>query len=136
VRADGFTVTCNWLESGEPDRLPDGGFTVSQLPPLLVIGAAVNAVTLELLLESVTGCETGSTLLAGKLKLSEGGAVVKGLDPVGELALRTTGIERNDPAEEMLMKPTSVPEVGAPAPIETVSESGVLPTAGLTTNQL
>jgi hypothetical protein len=108
---------------------------VSQLPPLLVIGAAVNVVTLELLLESVTACVTGSTLLACKLKLSEVGLVVKGLEVV-ELALRTTGTDKNDPADEMLMKPTSVPEVGAPAPIETVRESGVFPPAGLTTNQL
>jgi len=136
VSAAGFTVTCNCPESGESDKLPDGGFTVSQLPPLLVIGEAVNVVTLELLLESVTACETGSRLLACKLKLSEVGFVEKGLGPVVALALRTTGIERNDPADERLIKPTSVPEAGAPAPTDTVSESGVFPLVGLTTNQL
>lgn len=48
-RAVGFTVTCK-----PPDKLPDCGLTVSHPPPSLVRAVAVNVVTLELLLESVT----------------------------------------------------------------------------------
>jgi hypothetical protein len=129
-------VTCNWPERGVPERLPDAGDTVSQLPPSLVIGVAVKEVALELLLEIVTVFEIGTVGLAGNPKLSEVGFVERGLDPPDEFALKTIGTARNDPAEEMLRKPTSVPDAGALAPIETVSRSGVVPLEGLTINQL
>lgn len=61
--------------------LPDAGATVSQFPPLLVTGTAVNEVALELVLETVTGCVTGTVLLAGKLKLNDVGVVESGLGP-------------------------------------------------------
>ena len=47
-RAPGLTVTCRVL-----GRLPDAGATVSQFPPLLVTGDAVNEVMVELLLDTV-----------------------------------------------------------------------------------
>jgi hypothetical protein len=47
--AVGFTVT-----SRPPERVPEGGFTVSQFPPSAVLAVAVKVVTLELLLESDT----------------------------------------------------------------------------------
>ena len=65
----GLTVT--WMVSG---RLPEVGFTVSQFPPSLVIAVAVKEVTLDLLLESVTGFVTGTVLFAGKVKLKELGS--------------------------------------------------------------
>ena len=40
------------------------------------------------------------------------------------------------PAAVTLMKPVSVPEVGAEGPIETVSDNGVFPPAGVTCSQL
>jgi hypothetical protein len=73
--------------------------------------------------------------LAAKLKLSELGLVVIGLMPPEELGLNCTGTVRNDPAELMLMNPTSV-EMGAVEPIETDSVKGVTPLVGVTISQL
>jgi hypothetical protein len=75
-------------------------------------------------------------LFGAKLKLREFGIAASGLVPLGELALSDTGIERKFVVELMLMNPTSVPDVGAPAPTETLSESGVGPLVGVTTSQL
>jgi hypothetical protein len=136
VSDPGLTVTCSWPESGEPVRFPDTGDTVSQFPPSLVIGVAVKLVTLELLLETVIVFEMGSVGLAGKPKLSDVGFADRTLDAPDEFALRMIGTARNDPADEMLRNPTSVPDAGALAPTETVSKSGVVPLVGLTVNQL
>ena len=125
----GFTVTRS--VSG---RLPEAGATVSQVPPLLVTGVAVNDVMPELLLDTWTVCVTGSVLLAAKLKLSEFGLVESGLTPPEELGLNCTGTDRNDPAALMLMNPTSVAG-GAAEPIDTDSVAGVIPLVGLTCNQ-
>jgi hypothetical protein len=89
-KAAGFTVTWNVL-----GRLPEVGDTVSQFPPVLVMGVAVKEVMLELLLDTVTGCVTGTVLLAAKLKLSEVGLAESGLGPPAVLALNTTGTETN-----------------------------------------
>ena len=126
----GFTVTIRVLGRG-----PELGVTLSQFPPLLVTGEAVNEVMLELLLDTWTLCVAGTVLLAAKLKLSEFGLVEIGLIPPEELGLNTTGIERNPPADEMLRYPTSV-AVGAAEPIATDSVAGVTPLEGLTCNQL
>jgi hypothetical protein len=127
----GFTVTCSVL--GRP---PEEGDTVSQFPPLLATGVAVNEVMLELVLASATFWVTDTVLFAAKLKLSEAGFVVIGLMPPAELALNCTGTVRNPPVVLMLMNPTSVPEVGAPDPIDTDNVIGVTPLVGVTTNQL
>ena len=50
--------------------------------------------------------------------------------------MRTTGIERKPADEFILMKATSVPDVGAPGPTETIKERGVVPLVGVTTSQL
>src|ERR1700692_1313019 len=126
---DGYTVTISVL--GRP---PEVGVTVSQFPPLLVTGEAVNEVMLELLLDTCTLCVAGTVLLAAKLKLSEFGLVEIGLIPPEEPGLNTTGIERNPPADVMLINPTSV-AVGAAEPIDTDSVAGVTPLVGLTCNQ-
>jgi hypothetical protein len=47
--ADGFTVTCRF-----PGRLPEAGFNVSQLAPLLVVPVAEKLVSRLLLLERLT----------------------------------------------------------------------------------
>jgi hypothetical protein len=57
-----------------------------------------------------------------------------------EFAFKVTGTERDVAGEVdvevMLIKPTSTPEVGAPAPIETVTTKGVAPVEGVTVSQL
>lgn len=131
-RADGLTVTASVLGRG-----PDAGNTFSQFPPSPVTQVTVNEFMLELVLDTVTGSVAGRLLLAAKLKLSELGLAERGLGPPEELALNTTGTERNEPAEVMLRNPTSVPEVGAVVgSIDTDSVSGVGPLAGLTFSQL
>jgi hypothetical protein len=75
-------------------------------------------------------------LFAAKVKLSELGLAVSGLETPVELALSTTGTDKNAPAAETLMNPTSVPEVGAVGPMETARDSGVVPEVGATTSQL
>lgn len=61
----GFTVTWN-----DPGTLPDVGKTDSHVPPLSMIGVAVKAVILAVLLETVTVLEAGTVLPAAKLKLN------------------------------------------------------------------
>jgi hypothetical protein len=95
---------------------------------------AVKVVMLEVLLETETDCVVGAALFAGNVKLSELGMADKGLDP-GEFALSVTGMIRDPAVEVTLMKPALVPEVGAPDPIETVSDSGVTPLLALTDSQ-
>jgi hypothetical protein len=112
-------------------RLPEEGATVSQFPPLLVTGVVVNEVIAALLLETVTSWVTGTVLLAAKTKLKEFGLAEIGLIPPVELGLNTTGTERKDPAELILMNPTSV-AVGAAEPIDTDSTIGVVPLVGVT----
>ena len=120
-RATGFTVTCKL--SG---RLPAVGSTLSQGVPLFVIGVAVKLVTLELELDRLTVCVAALVSPAGKTKLSEFRFEEIALDPPLEFALRVTGIDRLVVPERTLIKPTSTPEVGAPAPIDTVTMSGVV----------
>lgn len=129
--AAGFTVTCNWL-----GKFPTCGVTVSQFPPLFTDVAAVKLETLGLVLEIDTFCETGTVLPAAIEKLSEVGFADNGLTPPCELGMRVTGIERNTPAPLTLMKPVSVLDVGAFAPIETIKEIGVTPLLGVTNSQL
>jgi hypothetical protein len=75
-------------------------------------------------------------LFAAKLKLNEFGLADRGLLAPDEFMLSVTGIVRNvGPGPAMLIKPTSLPVVGAPVPIDTVSESGVVPLVGVTTSQ-
>ena len=129
--AAGLTVT--WKD---PGRLPDVGNTESHEPPPSMIGVAVNVVRLDVLLETVTAVDDGTVLPAAKLKLNEFGTADKllGLD---EFAFKVTGIVRVlDPGPDTLIKPTSVPDVGAPEPIETEMDSGVEPELGLTCSQL
>ena len=132
--AAGFTVTRSVLGR----LLPEEGATVSQPPPLLVMGVAVNELIAELLLETVTACDAGTVLLAAKLKLSEFGLVESGLIPPVVLGLNTTGTERNPPEVLILMNPTSV-VVGAGELIDTAKTSGlaplIVPLVGLTCSQ-
>lgn len=72
----------------------------------------------------------------GKMKLSELGLDEIGLVPPVEPALSVTGTDRLDVPERIFIKPTSTPEVGAPAPMDTVSTNGVEPAAGVTISQL
>lgn len=129
--APGLTVT--WSVLG---RLPDAGVTVSQFPPLLVTGVAVNEVALELLLETVRGCVAGTVLLAPKLKLSDVGLVNSGLGPPEGAGLNCTATDTNPAEELILINPTSLLEEGAPGPTETETVSGVTPLAGETISQL
>ena len=77
----------------------------------------------------------GTVLFAANVKLSELGFAESGLEPV-ELTFRTTATDKNAPGAVTLMKPTSVPDVGAPGPTETVNERGVVPLVGVTTSHL
>jgi hypothetical protein len=130
--AAGFTVT--WNELGRP---PEAGKTDSQFPPPFVIAVAVKAFTDTLLLDAVTVCDAGTVLFAAKLKLSELGLAVSGLLAPDEFTFSVTGTVTEDgPGPRTLMNPVSVPEVGAPAPMETVSVSGVAPELGVATSQL
>ena len=129
----GFTVTCKLLGKA-PE--PGAGVTESQLPVPLVKALAVIEVTLELLLDTDTCCVTSEVLLAGIVKLREFGLTTSGLAPPCVLAFKTTGMVRLAPGDAMLINPVSVPEVGADAPMETVSDNGVFPVDGVTTNQL
>ncbi len=52
-----------------------------------------------------------------------------------EFALRVTGIDKLVVPDRTLIKPTSTPEVGAPAPMETVITTGVLLDWGVTVSQ-
>jgi len=121
LRPTGFTVTCKL-----PGKLPAVGLTLSQGVPLFVIGVAVKLATLELELDRFTVCEATLVSLAGKIKLSEFRFEEIGLDPPFEFALRVTGIDRLVVPETTLTKPTSTPEAGAPAPMDTVTMSGVV----------
>ena len=127
-RPVGFTVTIRVLGS-----VPEEGDTVSQFPPLLVTGVAVNDVPVPVV-DTVTSCVTGAVLLAGKTKLSDVGLVEIGLMPPAELGLNTTGTERNEPDALMLINPTSV-SVGGVAPIPTDRMTGVVPLVGVTSSQ-
>lgn len=71
-----------------------------------------------------------------KIKLREFGLAEIGLATPFAFAFSVTGMEILVDPELTLMKPTSTPEVGAPAPIETVRVRGVLPAWGVTTSQL
>jgi hypothetical protein len=106
------------------------------LPVPFVNADALKAVTLALLLVTETDWDTGSVAFAGKAKLSEFGFTTSGLTPPEELAFRTTGMESEAPVAVMLMKPVSVPDVGAVGPMDTVSWSGVFPLEGVTISQL
>ena len=88
------------------------------------------------LLETVTVLEAGTVLPEAKLKLNELGVADRLVWPE-EFAFRVTGIVTElEPGPDTLMKPTSVPLVGAPAPIDTWIESGVGPEVGVTWSQL
>jgi len=104
----------------DPGRLPDVGFTVSQLPPSLVLAVAEKVVMLELLLEILTELEAGTVLLAAKLKLREFGDAESGLGPE-ELTLSCTGIAKNWLSALTLMKPLSVVRFESAGLTETVS---------------
>ena len=71
-----------------------------------------------------------------KTKLSELGLAEIGLTTPIEFALSVTGTERFVVPETILIKPTSTPEVGALAPIDTVSTEGVVALDALTISQL
>lgn len=127
----GFTVTSRVV-----GRLPAVGLTLSQDVPVLVVGVAVKLVTLGLELERVTLWDAAAEVPDGKTKLSEFGFAVIGLDGPVKFAFKVTGTERVVEPDVMLTKPTSTPEVGAPAPMETVRSKGVLPARGVTVSQL
>jgi len=56
---------------------------------------------------------------------------------VDEFTFKVTGmVTLLPPGPVTLTKPTSVPEAGAPLPIDTVSVSGVAPELGVTWSQL
>lgn len=75
-------------------------------------------------------------LPVGKLKLNEFGVADRLVWPE-EFAFRVTGIVTElEPGPDTLMKPTSVPLVGAPAPMDTWIDSGVGPDLGVTWSQL
>lgn len=111
------------------------GLTLNQGVPLFVIGVAVKLVTLELELDRLIVCDAALVSPGGKMKLSEFRFADIALDPPFEFALRVTGIERLVVPERTLIKPTSTPEVGAPAPIEAVITTGVIPVCGVTVSQ-
>jgi hypothetical protein len=127
TNATGFTVTCTL-----PGRLPAVGLTLSQGVPLFVIGVAVKLVTLELELDRLIVCVAALVSPGGNMKLSEFRFADIALGAPFEFALRVTGIERLIVPESTLIKPTSTPEVGAPAPIEAVITTGVAPVCGVT----
>jgi hypothetical protein len=129
--AAGFTVTSRVV-----GKLPAVGLTLSQDVPVLVNGVAVKLVTLGLELERVTLWDVAAEVPDGKTKLSEFGFAEIGLDVPVEFAFNVTGMEVVREPEVTLTKPTSTPEVGAPAPMETVRTKGVLPAAGVTVSQL
>jgi len=86
-------------------------------------------------LVTVTVCEAGSVFPAAKLKLSAFGVAERLVTPL-ELAFKVTGmVTELEPGPATLMKPTSVPEVGPPEPIETVSVAGVAAEPGVTWSQ-
>ena len=116
--------------------LPLAGVTLSQFPLLLVTGVAVYEVTLELILDTVTGCVAGTVLFAAKLKLNDVGLTKIELGAPDGLALYWTATETNPAEELILINPTSVPEAGAVGPTETETVSGVTPLVGLTISQL
>jgi hypothetical protein len=96
---------------------------------------AVYVVTLEFELERETLCDVATVLFGAKTKLNElGFAEIVLAGPV-EFALSVTGTDRIVVPERILMKPTSTPEVGAPAPMDTVRTKGVVPVEGVTANQ-
>jgi hypothetical protein len=117
-------------------KVPAVGLTVSQAVPVLVIGVAVKLVTLELELETVTVCADTEEPPDWKTKLSEFGFAEMGVVAPLEFAFKVTGTVRVADDEVMLIKPTSIPEVGAPAPMETVRSKGVVPDRGVTVSQL
>jgi hypothetical protein len=127
--AVGFTVTCRPLE-----MVPEGALTVSQFPPSAVLGVAVNVVMLELLLESVNDRVSGTVLFAVKVKLSELGLEVRGLDP-WEVS-NSTRTEREAPPPVIFRKPSSVERLDNAGFTETVNCRGVVPLEGVTVNQL
>ena len=131
LSADGFTVTWN-----DPGKLPEVGNTDSHVPPLSMIGAAVNAVMLAVLLDTVTVFEIGTVLPAPKLKLSALGVADRLVVPE-EFTFRVTGIVTVlPPGPDTLMKPTSVPVAGVPSPMDTWIDSGDGPDLGVTSSQL
>ena len=71
-----------------------------------------------------------------KTKLSEFGLADIGLGTPVELALSVTGMDSVVVPERTFIKPTSTPEVGAPAPIETVRTAGVVLLEEVTVSQL
>jgi hypothetical protein len=89
-------------------------------------------VILELELDSDTFCVSAAVAPFGNTKLSELGFAEIELAPPVELALSVTGIDKLVVPERMLMKPVSTPDVGAPAPMETVTTKGVEPDEGVT----
>ena len=129
-RSTGFTVTCTL-----PGKLPAVGLTLNQAVPLFVIVVAAKFLTLELELDSETVWDMAAVLPDAKTKLSELGVAEIGLDPPVEFAFNVTGTARFVPPERMLIKPTSTPEVGAPAPMETVRTKGAVPEGGVTVSQ-
>jgi hypothetical protein len=100
-----------------------------------VVPVAVNVVTLEPELDTFTVWEAARVLPAENVKLREFGFAVRGLGP-GEFAFKVTGMLSELAPEAILMNPTDVPEAGAPAPTDTLSESGVMPLEGVTWSQL
>ena len=127
--AVGFTVTCN-----PPEISPDVGFTINQFPPSAVRGVAVKLVRLEVVLASVTDCETGTVLLTENGKLKEFGFAEIGLAP-GKVS-SSTRTAREAPVATMLMKPSSVARAESAGLTETVTWSGVVPLEGVTCSQL
>ena len=127
----GFTVTCKF-----PGRLPAGGVTLSQDPPLLVIAVALKFDTLEAELASATVCEAAAVAPGAKTKLSELGVAEIGLVTPFPLAFRVTGMDCVVVPDVMLINPTSTPDAGALAPTDTVRRSGVEPDCGVTASQL
>ena len=101
-----------------------------------MIGVAVKVVTLELELDRETLWVAAAVLPWVKTKLSELGFAEIGLGPPVEFALSVTGTDSAVVPERILMKPTSTPEVGAPAPMETVRTAGVVRAEEVTVSQL
>src|SRR5277367_6248753 len=126
----GFADTCRL-----PGKPPATGLTLTTgLPPLLM-AVAVKFVTFELELDSDTFWVCAAVEPFGKTKLREFGFADRGLAPPVEFTFSVTGTESALGPEKILIKPTSTPEVGTPAPMVTVRTLGVVLLEEVTVSQ-
>jgi hypothetical protein len=116
---------------------------VSQLPPEVVEGAALNVTADPLLVVTMTNCAEGALPPAvavkvrpAELRLSVGGVVDGG---IGVVPLRVTGTDMGlfeAPVEANETLPVYIPAARPVATMPTVAVSGVLPPGGITVSQL